>query len=58
MLKTKMTEILGIKYPIQCGTMQSITKAELVGPVANAGGLCCIPAAMFQDKQAFLDEIK
>ena len=58
MLKTKMTEILGIKYPIQCGTMQSITTSELVAPVANAGGLCCIPAAMFQTREAFMDEIK
>jgi NAD(P)H-dependent flavin oxidoreductase YrpB (nitropropane dioxygenase family) len=45
MLQTKMTEILGIKYPIQCGTMQGITTSELVAPVANAGGSCCIPAA-------------
>ena len=53
MLQTKMTEILGIKYPIQCGTMQAISMAELVAPVANAGGFCCLPAAAFQDKQAF-----
>ena len=39
MLQTKMTEILGIKYPIQCGTMQGISLASLVAPVANAGGL-------------------
>ncbi|MCP4749629.1 MAG: nitronate monooxygenase [Proteobacteria bacterium] len=58
MLKTKMTELLGIKYPIQCGTMQGITTAELVAPVANAGGLCCIPAAFFQTKEALMDEIK
>ena len=58
MLKTRMTEILGIKYPIQCGTMQRITTSELVAPVANAGGLCCIPAAMFQTQEAFMEEIK
>ncbi|MEW6184989.1 MAG: nitronate monooxygenase, partial [Thermodesulfobacteriota bacterium] len=58
MLQTKMTEILGVKYPIQCGTMQGITTADLVAPVANAGGFCCIPAAMFQTKQDFMDEIK
>ena len=58
MLKTRMTEILGIKYPIQCGTMQRITTSELVVPVANAGGLCCIPAAMFQTQEAFMEEIK
>lgn len=57
MLHTKMTEILSVKYPIQCGTMQGITSAELVAPVANAGGFCCIPAAMFQTKQNFMDEV-
>ena len=58
MLQTKMTEILGIKYPIQCGTMQNISTAELVAPVANAGGFCCLPAATFQTKQDFMDEVK
>jgi len=58
MLQTRVTEILGIKYPIQCGTMQGITTSELVAPVANAGGLCCIPAAMFQTKEAFMEEVK
>jgi len=58
MFETKMTEILGIKYPIQCGTMQGITTAELVAPVANAGGLCCIPAAMFSKKEELLEEVK
>lgn len=58
MLNTRVTEILGIKYPIQCGTMQGITTSELVAPVANAGGLCCIPAAMFSTKDAFMAEVK
>jgi len=58
MLKTKMTEILGIKYPIQCGTMQGITTSSLVAPVANAGGLCCIPSASFNTKEAFMEEVK
>jgi len=38
--------------------MQGITTAELVAPVANAGGLCCIPAAMFPEKDKFMDEVK
>ena len=38
MLKTRMTELLGVTYPIQCGTMQAITLAPLVSAVANAGG--------------------
>lgn len=58
MLQTEMTKILGIQYPIQCGTMQAISTAELVAPVANAGGLCCLPAATFQSKTEFMDEVK
>jgi len=58
MLSTKMTEILGIKYPVQCGTMQALSRAELVSAVANAGGLACIPAATFPSKEELQDEIK
>ena len=58
MLKTRLTELLGIKYPIQCGTMQMITRAEFVAAVANAGGFSCIPAAMFSTKADLTGEIK
>lgn len=37
MLKTRMTEMLGIDHPIMKGGMQGISKAELVAAVANAG---------------------
>jgi len=58
MLQTKMTEMLGIKYPIQCGTMMALSTAELVSAVANAGCLACIVAAMYPTKEELLDEIK
>ncbi|MBW1644087.1 MAG: nitronate monooxygenase [Deltaproteobacteria bacterium] len=58
MLQTKMTELLGIKYPIQCGTMMALSTAELVSAVANAGCLACIAAAMFPSKEELTDEIK
>lgn len=54
MIKTRITELLGIKYPIICGCMQWITKAELVAAVAEAGGIGIIPAAAFES----IDEIK
>jgi nitronate monooxygenase len=57
MLETKMTEILGIKYPIQCGTMQFLSQPELVSAVANAGGLACLPAATFPSKEELVDAI-
>jgi len=58
MLQTKLTELFGVKFPIQCGTMHGITLAELTAAVANAGGLCCIPSAFFEERSKFMDEIK
>jgi nitronate monooxygenase len=57
-LETKMTEMLGIKYPIQCGTMHGLTTADVTAPVAEAGCLCCLPAAYYETKQELLDEVK
>lgn len=58
MLKTRMTEALGIQYPIQCGTMQWLSRAELVAAVAEAGGLACLAGATFPTREDLLDEIK
>jgi len=38
MFKTRVTEILGIEYPLIVGAMYPLTKAELVAAVGNAGG--------------------
>jgi enoyl-[acyl-carrier protein] reductase II len=38
MIKSRATEILGIKYPILMGAMAWITKAEIVAAVSNGGG--------------------
>jgi nitronate monooxygenase len=54
MFETRITKLLGIKYPVICGCMQWVTKAELVAAVAEAGGLGIIPAAAFES----IDEIK
>lgn len=39
MLKTRMTELFGIKYPIMLAGMNWITDEKLVAAVSNAGGL-------------------
>jgi len=39
MKKNRITEILGIKYPIIQGPMAWLTDAKLVAAVSNAGGL-------------------
>jgi nitronate monooxygenase len=53
-----MTELFGIEYPIQCGTLQALSRAELVAAVANAGALACLAAATFPSRPELLDEIK
>jgi nitronate monooxygenase len=58
MFQTKMTEMLGIKYPIQCGTMHALTTAEVVAPFANAGCLCCLPSAYYETKEELLEEVR
>lgn len=57
MLATELTKRLGIQHPIQCGTMQWLSRAELVGPVAEAGALACIASAINPDPVALGEEI-
>ena len=38
-IKTRFTELFGIEHPIAQGGMQWVGYAEMVAPVANAGGL-------------------
>jgi nitronate monooxygenase len=58
MLETKMTEMLGVKYPIQCGTMHGLTTAEVVAPLAEAGCFCCLPASYYESKEELLEEVE
>ncbi len=57
MLKTKVTETLGIKYPIIGGTMMSISDAEFVAAISNAGGLGILASAIFKTKEDFADAV-
>jgi NAD(P)H-dependent flavin oxidoreductase YrpB (nitropropane dioxygenase family) len=57
MLETKMTEMLGVKYPIQCGTMHGLTTAEVVASVAGAGCFCCLPASYYESKEDLFEEV-
>jgi len=44
MIKTRITELLGIKHPIVQGGMQWVGTAELASAVSNAGGLGMLTA--------------
>jgi len=57
MLKTKITEMLGIEYPIVGGCMMWITSAEFVASISNAGGLGILASAIYKSKEEFADAI-
>ncbi|MCP4760213.1 MAG: nitronate monooxygenase [archaeon] len=50
MIKTRVTENLGIKHPIMLAPMGQITLPKLVAAVSNAGGLGMISAAFISPK--------
>ena len=56
-VKTRITEMLGIQYPLICGGMMSLGRAELAAAVSNAGGLGTIFANIFPDKKELIREI-
>ena len=58
MIKTRITELLGIKYPILMGGMQWISFAEMAAAVADAGGMGFIPAASFEKIEDLRAEIR
>ena len=58
MFRTKITEMLGIKYPIVVGTMMYLARAEMVAAASNAGALGILGSAIFRTKEEFREELK
>ena len=56
--KTKITEMFGIEHPIICGGMQSITTADFVSKICNAGGIGFITAETFGTPENLREELK
>jgi len=57
-MKTRITEMLGIKYPIVQGGMMWVGRAELASAVSNAGGLGILTALTQPTPEALAEEIK
>ncbi len=51
-MKTRLTEMLGIKYPIVCGGMMRLAYPGLCAAISNAGGLGNLTSFMYPDKKA------
>lgn len=58
MIKTRITEMFGLRLPVVMGAMQWLSRADMVAAVAKAGGLGFLPSATFKGKADLLDEIK
>lgn len=56
-MKTRITELLGIRYPVIQGGMQWVGTAELASAVANAGGLGVLTALTQPSPEALAREI-
>ena len=52
-MKTRMTELFGIEYPIMCGGMMWLAKPELCAAISNAGGLGNLTAGNYDSAQEF-----
>lgn len=57
-MKTRITEMLGIEYPILCGGLFGLSESKLVSSVCNAGGLAFLSSNHLGDKEALREQIK
>ena len=57
-MKTRITELFGIKYPILCGGMYRLAKPKLCAAVSNAGGLGNITAAWYKEEKDFIAALR
>jgi NAD(P)H-dependent flavin oxidoreductase YrpB (nitropropane dioxygenase family) len=58
LMKTRITELFGIKHPIIQGGMHFVGYAQLAAAVSNAGGLGIITALTQRTPAALADEIR
>jgi len=56
--KTRVTELLGVEYPLIQGGMYGVSRAELVSAVSNAGGLGILHAFTCGDPEGLVEEIR
>jgi NAD(P)H-dependent flavin oxidoreductase YrpB (nitropropane dioxygenase family) len=58
MFETRITRLLGIKYPIVQGGMVYLSRPELVAAVSNAGGLGILTSADCDTKERLREELR
>ncbi len=58
MIKTRVTEMLGCKYPIISGTMARISNPEFVAAASNAGACAVLASANYKSPDELRDAIR
>lgn len=58
MFSTRLTELVGIQYPIMQGGLQWLATAELASAVSEAGGLGTLASLSFPDRASLKAEIR
>jgi len=58
MIKTKINEMLGAKYPVICGAMMWLCKPPLCAAISNADGLGNLTAANYETEDDFRNATK
>jgi NAD(P)H-dependent flavin oxidoreductase YrpB (nitropropane dioxygenase family) len=58
LIRTKITELLGIEYPIVVGTMMHLSRSAFTAAISEAGALGILASANYQDKQAFREAVR
>jgi nitronate monooxygenase len=58
MFKTRLTQLLGIKYPIIQGGLQWLATPELASAVSEAGGLGIVSSLSYPDRDALKGAIR
>ncbi|MGD8385969.1 MAG: nitronate monooxygenase [Desulfobacteraceae bacterium] len=53
MFQTRITQMLGIQYPVVGGAMMWVSTPELTAAVSEAGGLGILASAMYSTREAF-----
>ena len=56
--KTKISEMMGTKYPIIMGAFAVIGKAEFAAAFSEAGGLGIITALNYKNNDEFREELR
>lgn len=57
MIKTAITEMFGIKYPIICGAMMWLSKPGLCAAISEAGGMGNLTAGNYETEKDFRNAI-